>query len=108
MAAAWGWWEGPDPLQMFPPSNQAALLTSCSSAFAFQWHRAKRCPYSPCSPCPQPPGEVVSLWEGLVWVGCGGLCAGGSGVLEEQLEPDRGVGSAGAGAALGTGHGRDG
>lgn len=40
MGAAWGWWEGPDPLQMFPPSNQAALLTSCSSAFAFQWHRA--------------------------------------------------------------------
>ncbi|XP_066842703.1 butyrophilin subfamily 3 member A1-like [Anser cygnoides] len=39
---------------------------------------------------PPVPGEVVSLWEGLGWVGCGGLCAGGSGVLEEQLEPDGG------------------
>ncbi|XP_066842916.1 butyrophilin subfamily 3 member A2-like [Anser cygnoides] len=57
---------------------------------------------------PPAPGEVVSLREGLGWVGCGGLCAGGSGVLEEQLEPDGGVGSAGAGAALGMGHGRDG
>ncbi|XP_068520191.1 butyrophilin subfamily 3 member A2-like isoform X2 [Anas acuta] len=59
---------------------------------------------------PPAPGEVVSLREGLglVWVGSGGLCAGGSGVLEEQLEPGVGVGSAGAGAALGTGHGRDG
>lgn len=67
MGAAWGWWEGPDPLQMFPPSNQAALLTSCSSAFAFQWHRAKSCPYSPCSPCPQPLGK---------WCPCGRDWAG--------------------------------
>ncbi|XP_032061040.1 butyrophilin subfamily 3 member A2-like [Aythya fuligula] len=36
---------------------------------------------------PPAPGEVVSVREGLVWVGSGGLCAGGSGVLEEQLEP---------------------
>uniref|UniRef100_A0A493T2F3 Ig-like domain-containing protein n=1 Tax=Anas platyrhynchos platyrhynchos TaxID=8840 RepID=A0A493T2F3_ANAPP len=59
---------------------------------------------------PPAPGEVVSLREGLglVWVGSGGLCAGGSGVLEEQLEPGVGVRSAGAGAALGMGHGRDG
>ncbi|XP_040398753.1 butyrophilin subfamily 3 member A2-like isoform X3 [Cygnus olor] len=57
---------------------------------------------------PPAPGEVVSLREGMGWVGCGGLCAGVSGVLEEQLEADGGVGSAGAGAALGTGHGRDG
>ncbi|XP_068520196.1 butyrophilin subfamily 3 member A2-like [Anas acuta] len=57
---------------------------------------------------PPAPGEVVSLCEGLVWVGSGGLCAGGSGALEEQLEPGVGVGSAGAGAALGTGHSRDG
>ncbi|XP_068520117.1 myelin-oligodendrocyte glycoprotein-like isoform X7 [Anas acuta] len=48
------------------------------------------------------PGEVVSVREGLVWVGSGGLCAGGSGVLEEQLEPGVGVGSAGAGAAQDT------
>uniref|UniRef100_A0A8B9UIG2 Ig-like domain-containing protein n=1 Tax=Anas zonorhyncha TaxID=75864 RepID=A0A8B9UIG2_9AVES len=40
------------------------------------------------------PGEVVSLWEGLVWVGSGGLCVCGSGVLLEQLEPGVGVGSA--------------
>uniref|UniRef100_A0A8B9SJG1 Ig-like domain-containing protein n=1 Tax=Anas platyrhynchos TaxID=8839 RepID=A0A8B9SJG1_ANAPL len=57
---------------------------------------------------PPAPGEVVSLREGLVWVGSGGLCAGGSGVLEEQLEPGVGVGSAGAGAALGMGHGQGG
>ncbi|KAM9168463.1 butyrophilin subfamily 3 member A2-like [Mergus octosetaceus] len=38
---------------------------------------------------PPAPGEVVSLREGLGWVGSGGLCAGGSGVLEEQLEPGR-------------------
>ncbi|KAI6061432.1 Butyrophilin subfamily 3 member A3 [Aix galericulata] len=36
---------------------------------------------------PTAPGKVVSLREGLGWVGSGGLCAGGSGVLEEQLEP---------------------
>uniref|UniRef100_A0A8B9URL8 Ig-like domain-containing protein n=1 Tax=Anas zonorhyncha TaxID=75864 RepID=A0A8B9URL8_9AVES len=66
MAAAWGWWQGAAPLHMFPPSNQAALLTTCSSAFAFQWHRGESW-VSPCSPCPQPLGK---------WCPCGRAWAG--------------------------------
>uniref|UniRef100_A0A8B9ZEG6 Ig-like domain-containing protein n=1 Tax=Anas platyrhynchos TaxID=8839 RepID=A0A8B9ZEG6_ANAPL len=72
MAAAWGWWQGAAPLHMFPPSNQAALLTTSSSAFAFQWHRAESW-VSPCSPCPQPLGKWClcgRAWSGWALGAC--------------------------------------
>uniref|UniRef100_A0A493T883 Ig-like domain-containing protein n=1 Tax=Anas platyrhynchos platyrhynchos TaxID=8840 RepID=A0A493T883_ANAPP len=72
MATAWGWWQGAAPLQIFPPSNQAALLTTCSSAFAFQWHRAESW-VSPCSPCPQPLGKWClcgRAWSGWALGAC--------------------------------------
>uniref|UniRef100_A0A8B9R0A0 Ig-like domain-containing protein n=1 Tax=Anas platyrhynchos TaxID=8839 RepID=A0A8B9R0A0_ANAPL len=72
MAAAWGWWQGAAPLHMFPPSNQAALLTTSSSAFAFQRHRAESWE-SPCSPCPQPLGKWClcgRAWSGWALGAC--------------------------------------
>uniref|UniRef100_A0A493SXX7 B30.2/SPRY domain-containing protein n=1 Tax=Anas platyrhynchos platyrhynchos TaxID=8840 RepID=A0A493SXX7_ANAPP len=72
MAAAWGWWQGAAPLHMFPPSNQAALLTTSSSAFAFQRHRGESW-VSPCSPCPQPLGKWClcgRAWSGWTLGAC--------------------------------------
>uniref|UniRef100_A0A493T9U1 Butyrophilin subfamily 3 member A2-like Ig-C domain-containing protein n=1 Tax=Anas platyrhynchos platyrhynchos TaxID=8840 RepID=A0A493T9U1_ANAPP len=74
MAAVWGWWQGAAPLHMFPPSNQAALLTTSSSAFAFQRHRAERL-VSSCSPCPQPLGKWCPCGRVWAWSGCAlGAC----------------------------------
>ncbi|XP_068519982.1 butyrophilin subfamily 3 member A2-like [Anas acuta] len=66
MAAAWGWWQGAAPLHMFPPSNQAALLTTCSSAFVFQQHRVRSWE-SPCSTCPQPLGKWCPCGRARAW-----------------------------------------
>uniref|UniRef100_A0A8B9SNP9 Ig-like domain-containing protein n=1 Tax=Anas platyrhynchos TaxID=8839 RepID=A0A8B9SNP9_ANAPL len=60
------------PLHMFPPSNQAALLTTSSSVFAFQRHRAESW-VSPCSPCPQPLGKWClcgRAWSGWALGAC--------------------------------------
>ncbi|XP_068520128.1 butyrophilin subfamily 3 member A2-like isoform X3 [Anas acuta] len=72
MAAAWGWWQGAAPLHMFPPSNQAALLTTSSSTFAFQWQRGESW-VNPCSPCSQPLGKWClcgRAWSGWALGAC--------------------------------------